>query len=325
MKRVILDFEKPISELETKINELEQLSAAGKIGIEGEIERLRAKADDLQRNIFSKLTRWQMVQLARHPQRPYTLDYLQEICTDFIELHGDRRFRDDPAIVAGFAKWDGIPVAVIGHQKGRGTKENIYRNFGMPNPEGYRKALRVMKLADKFRIPIITIIDTFGAYPGLGAEERGQAQAIAENLFEMAKLETPTVAVVIGEGGSGGALALGVADRVYMLQYSIYSVISPEGCASILYRDSTRAQVAAEALRITSNDLYGYKLIDGIIPEPFGGAHRDYATTAAAIKETVNNALMELIPIPVEERITQRIEKYQRMGRWIENQTVQSA
>jgi len=318
MKRVILEFEKPISELENKINELEQLSAAGQIGINGEVDRLRLKSEELQRDIFSKLTRWQRVLLARHPQRPYTLDYIQHICTDFVEIHGDRRFSDDHAMVAGFAKWGDRHVAVIGHQKGRGTKENIYRNFGMSNPEGYRKALRVYKLAEKFHLPVVTLIDTPGAYPGLGAEERGQAQAIAENLYVMAELKTPIVAVIIGEGGSGGALALGVADRVFMQEYSIYSVITPEGCASILYRDASHAQTAANAMKLTAPDLLQFGLVDELIPEPFGGAHRDYELAAKPVKEIVLKALKELDAISDEERVLQRIEKFQKHGIWNE-------
>ncbi|MBM3327003.1 MAG: acetyl-CoA carboxylase carboxyltransferase subunit alpha [Calditrichaeota bacterium] len=318
MNRYSLDFEKPILELEAKIDELEALSRSGQIGIDGEVKRLRLKAKKLRLEIYARLTRWQCVQLARHPNRPYALDYIKLIVEDFVELHGDRCFRDDPSIVAGLGRWGGHSAAVIGQQKGRGTRENLFRNFGMAHPEGYRKALRVMKLADKFGLPIITLIDTPGAYPGLGAEERGQAQAIAENLYCMSQFSVPIVAVVIGEGGSGGALALGVADRVYMLQYAIYSVISPEGCASILYRDASKAQAAAEALRLTAVDLESYKLIDGIIPEPPGGAHNNPELTARQVEASVTAALNELTPLDPEERIQMRIEKYRRMGQWIE-------
>ncbi|MBM3329187.1 MAG: acetyl-CoA carboxylase carboxyltransferase subunit alpha [Calditrichaeota bacterium] len=318
MNRFILDFEKPIQELQAKIDELEMLARSGQIGIDGELKRLRAKAGKLREEIYSRLTRWQCVQLARHPHRPYALDYIKAIVQDFVELQGDRRFRDDPSIVAGFGRWDGRSAAIIGHQKGRGTRDNLLRNFGMPHPEGYRKALRVMKTAARFGLPVVTLIDTPGAYPGLGAEERGQAQAIAENLYEMAQLERPIVAVVIGEGGSGGALALGVADRVLMLQYSIYSVISPEGCASILYRDASKAQLAAEALKLTSSDLLENGLIDSVIPEPLGGAHNDPAATASSVAEAVSTALGELEPLPSAELIDRRIEKFRRMGRWIE-------
>jgi acetyl-CoA carboxylase carboxyl transferase subunit alpha len=318
MNRFTLDFEKPIRELEEKINELEQLASDGQIGIQGEIKKLRTKSEKLRTEIYSQLTRWQCVQLARHPHRPYTLDYLKLISPDFVELHGDRLFRDDLAIVSGLGRWKGRPVAIIGQQKGRGTRDNLLRNFGMPHPEGYRKAMRIMRLAEKFGIPVVTLIDTPGAYPGLGAEERGQASAIAENLYMMAELKVPTVAVVIGEGGSGGALALGVADRVYMLQYSIYSVISPEGCASILYREASKAQLAADALRLTARDLKGYNLIDDIIPEPIGGAHTNPEQTAHAIEETVEKALQDLIPLDTDSRIEQRIDKYARMGVWTE-------
>jgi len=318
MNKFILDFEKPIRELEDKIDELERLAQNGQVGINGEIKRLRTKADKLREEVFSRLTRWQMVQLARHPQRPYTLDYIRLMTSDWIELHGDRGFRDDTAIIAGLCHIKGRRIALIGHQKGRSTKENLHRNFGMPHPEGYRKALRVMKLAEKFGLPVITLIDTPGAYPGLGAEERGQASAIADNLYHMAQLRVPIVAIVIGEGGSGGALALGVADRVYMLQYSIYSVISPEGCASILYRDSSKAQQAAEALRLTASDLMSHKLIDGIIEEPKGGSHNDPTAVARSVESKILAALDELETLDPEERIERRIAKYAGMGVWVE-------
>lgn len=320
MNRYILDFEKPILDLESKIQELEELAKSGDLSIDGELKRLRKKAQGLREEIYSRLTRWQIVQLARHPQRPYALDYIRNLTDDFIELHGDRSFRDDPSIVAGLGRWKdlGIPVALVGQQKGRGTRDNLYRNFGMPHPEGYRKALRVMKLAEKFRLPVITLIDTPGAYPGIGAEERGQAQAIAQNIYEMAKLEVPIVAVIIGEGGSGGALALGVGDRVFMMQYSIYSVISPEGCASILFRDASRAPQAAEALKLTATDLYAQGLIDGIIPEPLGGAHHDPIGAIQAVGKVISALLPELMNLPVETLIEKRIEKYRAMGQWIE-------
>ncbi|MDP8229257.1 MAG: acetyl-CoA carboxylase carboxyltransferase subunit alpha [Candidatus Electryoneaceae bacterium] len=324
MKRVILEFEKPIFELQDKINELEQLSRTAEISVDGEnpleeeIERLRKKASDLRTEIYSNLSRWQCVQLARHPRRPYTLDYIHHITDDFVVLCGDRCFGDDHSIISGLAHWGSHRVVVIGHQKGRGTKDNLYHNFGMPHPEGYRKALRMMRLAEKFGLPVVTLIDTPGAYPGLGAEERGQAAAIADNLFAMAQLGVPIVAVVIGEGGSGGALALGVADRVYMLQYAIYSVISPEGCASILWRDAAQAQIAADALRLTAKDLAGHELIDGIIEEPFGGAHNDYDVIISSVGKTVSDALDELITQDSEQRIEDRIAKFSRMGRWNE-------
>ena len=318
MKNFCLEFEKPLKELKSKIKDLERIADDGETGLDKEITRLRRKYSKLKNEIYSNLTRWQRVQLARHPERPFTLDYLNLITKDFIEFKGDRNFKDDESIVAGFSKWNRRSVAIIGHQKGRGTKDNLKRNFGMPHPEGYRKALRIMKLAEKFGLPVITLIDTPGAYPGLGAEERGQASAIAENLYTMAKLRVPIVAIIIGEGGSGGALALGVADRIYMLQYSIYSVISPEGCASILYRDASYAPTAAEAMKITSPDLLEFGIIDEIIDEPVGGAHNDPKKAAKNISRTVDKALKELTAMSSEDRIDKRIEKYSRMGRWKE-------
>jgi len=278
-----LEFEQPIAELEAKIEELRFVGDESAISITDEIERLQAKSRALTENIFSNLSAWQVAQLARHPQRPYTLDYIQRLFTDFEELKGDRAFADDPAIVCGVARLDGKPVAIIGEQKGRDTKEKIRRNFGMPRPEGYRKALRIMKLAERFRLPIFTFIDTPGAYPGVGAEERGQSEAIARNLFEMASLRTPIICTVIGEGGSGGALAIGVGDRVLMLQYSIYSVISPEGCASILWKSADKASDAAEAMGITAERIKSLGLIDVVLKEPLGGAHRDSDAMAAAV------------------------------------------
>ncbi len=318
MKDFTLEFERPLRELQARIDDLEELSRKGKIGLEKEIVKLRRKADKLKLETYTDLTRWQCVQLARHPNRPYTLDYIDLITEEFVELKGDRNFRDDKAIVCGLARWNGQAAAVIGHQKGRGTKENLKRNFGMPHPEGYRKALRIMRLAEKFGLPVITLIDTPGAYPGIGAEERGQASAIADNLSAMAKLKVPIVSVIIGEGGSGGALALGVADRVYMLQYAVYSVISPEGCASILYRDASQASHAAEAMKITAPDLIDLGIVDGLIEEPLGGAHHDPGAAARAISETVTEAINELSKMSPEDRIEKRIEKYLRLGKWIE-------
>ena len=279
MIRYYLEFERPIEELELKIDELKKVSDGKDIDISSEIKKLEKKVKDLRSDIFSSLTPWQKTLIARHPDRPYTMDYINFIATDFVELHGDRRFSDDPAIIAGLAKINDVPVAIIGHQKGHGTKERIHRNFGQPHPEGYRKALRVMKLAEKFKRPVITFVDTPGAFPGIGAEERGQAEAIATNLMEMSRLKTPIVSVVIGEGGSGGALALSVADRLYMLEHSCFSVISPEGCAAILWKKNGDLGAedfskAADALKLTAQDLLNFKIIDGVIPEPHGGAHR---------------------------------------------------
>lgn len=270
-----LDFEQPIAELEQKIEELRYVAGDSEVNISAEISRLQERSRNLTQELFSQLTPWQITQVARHPQRPHSLDYYQSIFTDFEELHGDRHYRDDPAIVGGLARLEGRPVVIIGHQKARETKEKLYRNFGMPKPEGYRKALRLMRLAERFRLPVLTFIDTPGAYPGIGAEERNQSEAIARNLFEMADLQTPILCTVIGEGGSGGALAIGVGDHLAMLQYSIYSVISPEGCASILWKSAEKAQEAAEAMALTSSQLYKLGLIDEVIQEPLGGAHRN--------------------------------------------------
>jgi acetyl-CoA carboxylase carboxyl transferase subunit alpha len=309
MNNVWLDFERPIMELEKKIEELR-----GMAGVEDEIERLRVQADRLKRKIYSNLTRWQRVQLARHPKRPYSLDYIKLIFEDFVELHGDRRFSDDWAIVAGLARFDKFGVGIVAEQKGRDTKEKLKRNFGMPHPEGYRKALRVMKMAAKFNLPIISFVDTPGAYPGVGAEERGQAEAIAVNLFECAVLPVPIQVVVIGEGSSGGALGIAVGDWIMMLENAYYSVISPEGCASILWRDSSRNKDAVEALRITAQDQLALGVIDEIIPEPLGGAHLDYAATARSIKAALARKLNELMKVPAPELIEQRINKFRRMG-----------
>lgn len=309
-----LDFEQPIVRLERRIEDLRQLAREDKVELTEELRRLERKTQRLTHEIYSRLTPWQRVQLARHPRRPYTLDYVHRIFTGFTELHGDRLFGDDKAIVGGLAWLEGAPVVVIGHQKGRNTKENLERNFGMAHPEGYRKALRLMRLAARFDRPILTIIDTPGAYPGIQAEERGQSVAIAENLFEMARLPVPIVAVVIGEGGSGGALALGVADAVLMLENAIYSVISPEGCAAILWQDRSKTEIAATALRLTAQDLLEFGLIDAVIPEPVGGAHRDPAFAADHVKAAIQNHLERLRAVPSRILIERRIEKYLRMG-----------
>lgn len=315
-ERSALDFEKPIVDLEKKIAEMKALSGSSHIELDDEIARLEKKAKKLRSDVYSSLTRWQRTQLARHPDRPYTLDYINRVFMDFVELHGDRSFGDDPAIVCGFGRLGERSVFIVGHQKGRGTKDNLYRNFGMPNPEGYRKARRLMLLAARFGRPIIALIDTPGAYPGLGAEERGQAEAIASNLMTMAGLETPFVAVVIGEGGSGGALAIGIADRILMLENSIYSVISPEGCASILYRDVTQAAKAAEAMKITARDLHSLGLIDEVIEEPLGGAHRDPNEAAQRVRDALIRHLDEVRQIPIEELIQKRHQRYLQMGKW---------
>ena len=318
MEKYILDFEKPIAEMERKIAEMRELDRRGNLKAADEIEKLQAKADQMKKDVFAKLGPWERVQLARHPNRPYSLDYIFRMVEEFYEFHGDRRFADDKAIVAGVGRIGDARMAVIGQQKGKGTKDNLLRNFGMPHPEGYRKALRVMESAAKYNRPILTLIDTPGAYPGIGAEERGQAEAIAHNLIVMAGLPVPIIAVVIGEGGSGGALALGVADRVMMLENSIYSVISPEGCASILYRDSTKNKLAAESLKITAADLKKLKLIDEIIPEPPGGAHSDYDKAAEILKGVILKSLDELQSKSGEELVESRREKFRRMGFWQE-------
>ncbi len=315
-ERFALDFEKPIIELEKKIEEMKIISGSSEIELEDDIARLEKKADKLKKDIYSSLTRWQRAQVARHPDRPYSLDYINRIMTDFVELHGDRAFADDPAIIAGLGKIEDRPVVLVAHQKGRGTKDKLYRNFGMPNPEGYRKANRLMQLAARFGRPIVSLIDTPGAYPGLGAEERGQAEAIAVNLMTMAKLPVPFIAFVIGEGGSGGALAIGIADRIFMFENSIYSVISPEGCASILYRDAAQAPKAAEAMKITAGDLHKLGLVDEVIEEPLGGAHRDPDAAAEAVKMTLIAALDELKNKPLDSLIPERQEKYFRIGQW---------
>lgn len=318
MAGFVLDFEKPIVEIERKIAELKEYSLSEDIEIQQEIERLEAKAQKLRLEIYSKLSRWQRVQLARHPNRPYTLDYISRIIDDFIELHGDRNFADDPAIIAGIGKLDGMPVAIIGHQKARDTKEKLRRNFGMPHPEGYRKALRVMKLAAKFNRPVISLIDTPGAYPGIGAEERGQAEAIARNLFEMSHLPVPILIIIIGEGASGGALGIGVGDRVLMMENTWYSVISPEGCAAILYRDAGKAPQAAEAMKVTPPDLLEMGVIDRIIEEPVGGAHSDHDKAAAILKQVIKEELAVLQEITPPLLIEKRVQKFGKMGAWSE-------
>lgn len=312
-----LDFEKPIVELEEKLRELQEFSTAS-VNLRTEISRLEKKVEKMREEVFSNLTRWQKVQLARHINRPFTMDYIRLIFTDFIELHGDRKFADDHAIVAGLARFGGEPVMVIGHQKGRDTKEKVYRNFGMPNPEGYRKALRLMEMAERFQLPIITFVDTPGAFPGIGAEERGQAEAIARNLMEMSRLHTPIVVVVTGEGGSGGALAIAVGDRILMLEHSIYSVISPEGCAAILWSDGTKGEIAAEALKPTAQDLKELDVIDEIVPEPLGGAHRDHDTAAKSVQEAIEKSLRELKELPMEKILAERYDKFRRMARFTE-------
>jgi len=315
-----LEFEKPVAELENKIDELKRLADGRDMDITSEIKKLEKKVKDLRVEIFSRLTPWHKTLIARHPERPYTLDYIKLLMEDFFELHGDRRFSDDPSIVGGFARFHNISLIVIGHQKGRSIKERIWRNFGQPHPEGYRKALRLMKLAERFNMPVITFVDTPGAYPGIGAEERGQAEAIAVNLQEMSILNVPIISVIIGEGGSGGALALAVGDRVLMLEHSIYSVISPEGCAAILWKKNgtevgqEEYEKASESLRLTAQDLYSLGIIDEIIPEPIGGAHRNYQETAKALEKTLNSHLEELMAIPKDELLEARYRKFRIMG-----------
>jgi acetyl-CoA carboxylase carboxyl transferase subunit alpha len=313
-----LDFEQPLAELEAKINELQNVSDDNAINIDEEIQRLKSKLKSKTESIFSNLSDWQISQLARHPKRPYTLDYIGEIFTDFQELHGDRAFSDDAAIVGGLAKLDGQSVMVIGHQKGRNTKSKIKRNFGMPRPEGYRKALRLMKMAEQFNMPILTFIDTPGAYPGIGAEERGQSEAIAKNLEVMSNLSVPIICTVIGEGGSGGALAIGVGDVILMLQYSTYSVISPEGCASILWRSADKAQDAAEALSITSSKLKSLGLIDHVIEEPLGSAYRDTEFVANQLKNTINKELHRLLKMDQQQLTESRYKKLMSYGAFSE-------
>jgi acetyl-CoA carboxylase carboxyl transferase subunit alpha len=320
----ILDFEKPVYELESKIEELRHIGHDKNIALEPEIKSLEEKLAKMRRDIYSNLTTWQRVQIARHPDRPYTLDYIRMLTTDFLEMHGDRQFADDFALIAGLAKIDGQGVLVMGHQKGRDTTENIKRNFGCAHPEGYRKAMRLMKIAEKMQIPIVIFIDTPGAYPGIGAEERGQAQAIAENLRDMARIKTPIVATVIGEGGSGGALGIGIADRVCILQHAYYSVISPEGCASILWRSSTKAPEAAEALKITGEHLIKFGIVDDVIPEPLGGAHHDPIEVAQNLKKTILKHIKELSSFDAESLLEGRYGKYRKIGQVIDEDKIKS-
>ena len=318
MKTTFLDFEQPVADLEAKIEELRFVQDDSAVDISEEIARLQKKSDALTKDIYAKLSAWQVAMVARHPQRPYALDYIQGLFTEFEELHGDRAFADDSAIVGGLARFGGESCIVIGHQKGRDTKEKLQRNFGMPKPEGYRKALRLMKLAEKFRMPIYTFVDTPGAYPGIGAEERGQSEAIGRNLFEMARLRVPIIATIIGEGGSGGALAIAVGDVVIMLQYATYSVISPEGCASILWRSAEKAPEAAEALGITASRLKTLGLVDRIVPEPVGGAHRDPQATAQALKKALAETLKQLQEKKPKELVEERLERLMAYGKYKE-------
>ncbi len=315
-KRYFLDFESPIAELETKIEELRYVQNESAVDISEEIDRLDKKSLQLAKDIYSQLSPWQVTQIARHPQRPYTLDYVNELFTDFQELHGDRTFADDLSIVGGLARFNGQACMVIGQQKGRDTKERAARNFGMPRPEGYRKALRLMKLAEKFGLPVFTFVDTPGAYPGIGAEERGQSEAIGRNIYEMAQLEVPIITTIIGEGGSGGALAISVGDQVLMLQFSVYSVISPEGCASILWKTSERASDAAEALGITAHRLKALGLVDKIINEPVGGAHRDTKQMAAQLKRGLVDALRQVADLSTDDLLNRRYERLKSYGRF---------
>jgi acetyl-CoA carboxylase carboxyl transferase subunit alpha len=315
-KRHFLDFEQPIADLESKIDELRYVQNESAVDISEEIDRLSQKSQQLTRDIYSSLSPWQVTQIARHAQRPYTLDYIEELFTDFQELHGDRTFADDQSIVGGLARFNGQACMVLGHQKGRDTKERGLRNFGMSRPEGYRKALRLMKLAEKFRLPLFTFVDTPGAYPGIGAEERGQSEAIGRNIFEMAQLEVPIITTIIGEGGSGGALAISVADQVLMLQFAVYSVISPEGCASILWKTSERAPEAAEALGITAHRLKALGVIDKIVSEPVGGAHRDIKQMASQLKRALNDALRQIVDLKPKELIQRRHDRLRSYGRF---------
>ncbi|SNB46043.1 acetyl-CoA carboxylase carboxyltransferase subunit alpha [Geobacter sp. DSM 9736] len=312
-----MDFEKPLVELDKKIEELRSLST-DTIDLSKEVGKLEKRAEEMRHRIFANLTRWQTAQVARHVNRPFTLDYLNLIFTEFVELHGDRNFGDDHAIVGGLARLDGEPVMVIGHQKGRDTKEKVFRNFGMPNPEGYRKALRLMEMAQRFKLPIITFVDTPGAFPGIGAEERGQAEAIARNLREMACLTVPIIVVITGEGGSGGALAIAVGDRILMLEHSVYAVISPEGCAAILWSDGTKGEQAAEALKLTASDIKELGVIDEIVKEPMGGAHRDHKAMAEALHEALARNLKELKNLPADRLVEERYEKFRKMSRFVE-------
>jgi acetyl-CoA carboxylase carboxyl transferase subunit alpha len=320
-KRTFLDFEQPIAELETKIDELRYVQNESAVDISEEINQLSKKSQQLTKEVYSQLTPWQITKIARHPERPYTLDYLSEIFTDLVELHGDRHFADDLSIVGGLARFNGTPCMVLGHQKGRDTKERGLRNFGMTKPEGYRKALRLMKTAEKFKLPVFTFVDTPGAYPGIDAEERGQSEAIGRNIYEMAQLEVPIITTIIGEGGSGGALAISVADQVLMLQYSVYSVISPEGCASILWKTAEKAQDAAEALGITAHRLKALNLVDKIVSEPVGGAHRDPAQMASLLKRALGEAYRQVADLKVKDLLERRFERLQSYGRFTDTKS----
>ena len=319
METAWLDFERPLVELERKIEDLRAFADQENLEFTDELKKLEAKATRLRSEIYSELTAWQRVQLARHPRRPYLLDYIPLLFTEFMELHGDRTFGEDAALVTGMARFEGRPVIVIGHQKGRNTKENIHRNFGMPHPEGYRKALRLMRLGEKFGAPIITFIDTPGAYPGVAAEERGQSEAIARNLLSMARLRVPILVFVIGEGGSGGALAIAVGDRVLMLENAVYSVISPEGCAAILWKDRAKAPDSAQALRVSAQEIFSLGVIDRVVPEPLGGAHRDAKGMAETLRVEIREHLAVLSRIPVDELLEERLQKYLKMGKFEEN------
>lgn len=312
-----MDFEKPLVEFDKKIEELRTMSS-GTLDLSKEVTKLEKRAEEMRQEIFASLSRWQTAQIARHINRPFTMDYLNLIFTEFVELHGDRNYGDDHAIVGGLSRLDGEPVMVIGHQKGRDTKEKVFRNFGMPNPEGYRKALRLMEMAERFKLPIITFVDTPGAFPGIGAEERGQAEAIARNLREMSSLTVPIIVVITGEGGSGGALAIAVGDRILMLQYAVYAVISPEGCAAILWSDGTKGEQAAESLKLTAKDIKELEVIDEIVKEPLGGAHRDHKVMAETLKEALLRNLKELMQIPADKLLQQRYDKFRKMSRFIE-------
>jgi len=309
-----LDFERPIVDLENRLDQLKRIDDGTDKSVREETAKLEKKIEKIRKGVFSNLTRWQITQLARHPNRPYFSDYINLVFKNFIEIHGDRAFRDDPPVICGLAELEGQKAVVIGQQKGRNTNEKIQRNFGMANPEGYRKALRAMKLAEKFSLPILTFIDTPGAYPGIGAEERGQSEAIAKNLLEMSHMKTPIVVTVLGEGGSGGALALGVGDEILMMEYAIYSVISPEGCASILWRDTAKAEVAADMMKITAPDLKKFGVIDRIVSEPMGGAHRDHKTAAETLKTSLVEALTPLLSMPVQTLLDRRYNKFREMG-----------
>jgi len=318
MNNKVLDFEKPIVKLEKKLNEMRDLAATSDVDMSDEIDKLEKKLEKQIEKIHSKLTSWQRVQLARHPRRPYSMDYINKMTSKFIELHGDRNYADDKSIIAGLATIEQEKMVIIGQQKGRNTKQNIERNFGMPHPEGYRKALRIMKLAEKFNRPIVTLIDTPGAYPGVGAEERGQAEAIARNLFEMSRIRVPIVVIVIGEGASGGALGIGVGDRILLLENTWYSVISPEGCASILYRNAEEAPKAAEAMKVGARDVEKLGIADEIIPEPLGGAHRAPEEMANILKERILENIKELRQYPISELLSKRVEKFSKIGVWEE-------